>query len=107
MGRISMQEKVREFIEEYALSCNEKIRYIDLVSEIGELGKEILRQTDYGEKHYQVNERSVEEMGDCLFSILALCCEMNINADDALNYAMNKYKKRYISTGTISSNGKE
>lgn len=41
-----MQEKVREFIEEYALSCNEKIRYIDLVSEIGELGKEILRQTD-------------------------------------------------------------
>ena len=36
-----MQEIVENFIKKYNLSCGEKIRYIDLVSEIGELGKEI------------------------------------------------------------------
>ncbi len=43
-------------------------------------------------------------MGDCLFSILALCCEMNIDAEEALNFALNKYKQRNELKGNIGSN---
>lgn len=99
-----MQDKVRTFVNDYSVNHNEKIWYIDLVSEIGELGKEILKATEYGNKKVITNTTSIEEMGDCLFSILALCCEMNIDAEEALNFALNKYKQRNELKGNIGSN---
>lgn len=101
-----MQNKVRNLIDEYSLSCSENIRYIDLVSEIGELGKEILKETDYGKKDYVSNESSKEEMGDCIFSLLALCCEMKIDANEALDYALKKYRERFSAKGSIGSENK-
>ena len=98
-----MQQSVKEFLNQNRLTNNEQIRYIDLLSEIGELGKEILKSTDYGEKPYSSTESAFEEMGDCLFSILALCCEMNIEAEEALKYALEKYNKRLSATGKIGS----
>ena len=99
-----MQNTVKRFVMQNSLERNEKIWYIDLVSEIGELGKEILKETDYGKKDYALHETSVEEMYDCLFSLLALCCEMNIEAEKALTYAINKYQKRKKCKGDIGSN---
>lgn len=98
-----MQEKVNQLIKSYHLSCGVQNRYIDLVSEVGELGKEILKETAYGEKAYAVNETSLEEMGDCIFSLLALCSEMGIMANEALDYALAKYQKRLIEKGHIGS----
>ena len=98
-----MQNLVKEFIIKNNLSSNEQIRYIDLVSEVGELGKEIIKSTNYGEKPYLLNATTFEEMGDCLFSILALCCELNIEAEEALKFVIEKYNKRLDATGTIGS----
>ena len=98
-----MQDKVKKAVEEYHLSCGAAVRYIDLVSEIGELGKEILKETEYGDHEYTINETSIEEMGDCIFSLLALCSKMEIDADSALDYALEKYKKRFCEKGNISS----
>lgn len=98
-----MQNIVKRFYEENNLSCSTSIRYIDLVSEVGELGKELIKITDYGKKQYTITETVLEEMGDCLFSILALCCEMNIESKHALNYALKKYEKRLNYKGDISS----
>lgn len=98
-----MQNLVKDFLDHNNLYCGEKIRYIDLSSEIGELGKEIIKSTNYGKKQYTLNESTVEEMGDCLFSILALCCEMDIDAEKALRYALEKYQNRFDAKGTIDS----
>ena len=98
-----MQKAVKEFLENNHLYCGEQIRYIDLSSEVGELGKEIIKSTNYGKQQYSMNESALEEMGDCLFSLLALCCEMNIDADQALQYALEKYQKRLGAKGTIDS----
>lgn len=89
-----MQNKVKKLVEEYNLSCGTAARYMDLVSEIGELGKEILKKTEYGQKDYAINETSIEEMGDCIFSLLALCSEMEIDAVEALDHALEKYRNR-------------
>ena len=102
-GEMFMQNSVKEFLEKNKLFNSEQIRYIDLVSEIGELGKEIIKSTDYGKIPYSLNETTFEEMGDCLFSILALCCEMNIDADKALTFVIEKYSKRLGATGSIGS----
>ena len=40
-----MQKIVKEFLDNHNLYCGETIRYIDLSSEIGELGKEIIKST--------------------------------------------------------------
>ena len=36
------------FLDEYKLRCGITERYIDLSSEVGELGKELLKAMDYG-----------------------------------------------------------
>lgn len=98
-----MQKRVKDFVEQYSLSCGVRNRYMDLVSEVGELGKEILKSTDYGKTSFQTTDAAKEEMGDCLFSILALCEEMNIDAHDAMNGALRKYAQRFEKAASIGS----
>ena len=98
-----MQNLVAEFISKYQLQTDEQTRYIDLVSEIGELGKEILKNTEYGKVKFTKSSRMTDEIGDCLFSLLALCCELNIDAKDALCDALAKYELRFDTKGDISS----
>lgn len=99
----SMQDFVNAFIKKYQLQTDAKTRYIDVASEIGELGKEILVSTDYGKMDLDVNAQMADEMGDCLFSILALCCELDIDAQEALAKALAKYEKRFAKKGDIGS----
>jgi len=98
-----MQKIVKDFMDKYNLHTNWQIRYIDLVSEVGELGKEILTGTDYGKKEYGHTPDASGELGDCIFSLLALCCEMNIDAAEALQQAIVKYEARFLQKGNIGS----
>lgn len=103
-----MQRIVEEYMKRYGLTSHEEIRYIDLVSEVGELGKEILKSSDYGSKSLtagpqEVGHNAKMEMGDCLFSLLALCCGMGIDAREALEAALAKYERRYLTGSRIGS----
>ena len=98
-----MQKLVEDFINKYNLRTNEQIRYIDLVSEVGELGKEILNDTNYGKNNYSHTSQTTDELGDCLFSLLALCCEMNVDATSALQQVLAKYEARFAEKGSIGS----
>lgn len=94
---------VDQFMTLHGLHTTPQTRYIDLVSEIGELGKEILTTTNYGKKDYWPTPNGIMEMGDCLFSIIALCHAMDIDLQMAIGEAMKKYKKRFAEKGAISS----
>ncbi len=96
-----MQKSVEEFLTRYDLHCGKNLRYIDLVSEIGELGKE-LQGCDYGNSDYQ-STASAKEEGDCIFALIALCCGMGIDAEEALNSALTKYERRFAAKGSINS----
>ena len=100
-----MQQFVRDFINKYNLRTNQQTRYIDLVSEVGELGKEILDATNYGKQEYSQTPETKGELGDCLFSLLALCVEMNVDAKDALQQALAKYEARFAKKGHVGSGG--
>jgi len=100
-----MQQSINNFINKYNLHTNPETRYIDLVSEVGELGKEILTATSYGKNEFSTTTNAEAELGDCLFSIFALCTEMNINAEDALQKALAKYEARFAQKGHIGSGG--
>ena len=90
-----MQKTVSDFIQKHNLQTTPEIRYIDLTSEIGELGKEILLSSNYGANKYSKTHETEDEIGDCLFSLLALCCALDIDAETALHKALEKYEKRF------------
>lgn len=98
-----MQQTVRNFIQIHNLQTDPHTRYIDLISEIGELGKELVKATNYGKAPYQQTANAAAELGDCMFSLLALCDAMDIDAQDALAGALAKYQKRFAEKGHVGS----
>ena len=96
-------EKVYDAVQQFQLNCGYEARYIDLVSEIGELGKELLKGSDYHKSSLNITANTAEEMGDCLFSIIALCQELSINPESALDLALEKYKQRFVVKQGIGS----
>ena len=99
----NFMELVSNFIIKHQLQADASIRYMDLVSEVGELGKEIIKSTNYGKKDFSMTAQMADELGDCLFSLFALCHELNIDAQEALNHSLFKYEQRFAYKGDISS----
>lgn len=102
-----MQQWVRKAARDYGLAGDVASRYIDLTSEVGELGKEVLRATGYGRAPRALTEAFAEEVGDCLFSLLLVCEAAGIDAEAALHAALEKYAARWRQGGGIGSQGRE
>lgn len=97
------QKTIRDFNAKYNLAGSIETRFIDLSSEIGELGKEILEGTNYGEKEFSRTDNLESEFGDVLFSLIsaANCAGVDLNA--AMEKVLNKYKTRFNEKGHIGS----
>ena len=101
-----MQNKVKEFnkIKNVSLKpMSPESRLMDIVSEVGELSKEVLKNTDYGTKAFSVSEDYIMEYGDVLYSLLSLADETGIDSNEALDKVLDKYRKRLLSKGDIGS----
>lgn len=98
-----MQAKVQAFLETHGLQLAADIRYIDLASEVGEVGKALLKASGYGTCNPAYASDLTMELGDCLFSLLALCTATGVHADTALEMALAKYRQRYAEKGSIGS----
>lgn len=100
---LKMQKVVKEIVEKYNLETSIESRYIDLVSEVGEVGKEILKSNDYGKKEFLKTDNMELEIGDALFSLICISNSLNIDIDKVLNDSIKKYEKRFEEKGNISS----
>ncbi len=49
----TMQGLVSKLVKRYGLETTPELRYVDLTTEVGELGKELLKGSDYGKKHWK------------------------------------------------------
>ena len=98
-----MQEKVKEVIQKYGLKSSTEVCMIDLVSEVGELGKEVLKGDDYGRKSFSITDNVESELGDVLFSLMCIASNMDISLETALNGVLLKYEKRFQDKGNIES----
>jgi len=96
------QDEVASFIQEHEIESPPAYRLLDLVSELGEVSKDVAESTDYGDSPEELSIKS-DEIGDVLFSLLALAEAIEINADEALDEALEKYEKRITDSGTASS----
>ena len=98
-----IQEKVNKMVKKYNLESSIEIRFIDLVSEVGELGKEILKGNDYGKRKFQNTYNLESEFGDVLFSLTCIANSLNIDLKNDLDVALKKYNDRFSAKGDIGS----
>ena len=85
---------IHEFLEEYHLHLDPSSRYIDFMSEAGQLGTAILNTTDYGTKPLELNEDLKKEAGDTLFALLAFLSECGLDAEELSRETLMHYRKR-------------
>ncbi len=97
------QERAAEFARSHGLSMVPRIRFADLVSELGELSKELLKSSDYGNRSLTVTAGMEEELGDCVFSLLCLADCLGIDAEKALEGALAKCERRFSEKGEVGS----
>ena len=98
-----LQRKVRGFCEKHGLTCPLEFRFLDLVSELGELAKEMIKSSDYGKGEFKFRREIKEELGDVTFSLIVLANQLNVDLEEALNSAMEKYERRIKERGSPSS----
>lgn len=99
---MEQQQRVATFIEEHEMESPPAYRLLDLISELGEVAKDATESTDYGASPEELEIKS-DEIGDVLFSLLALADTLEIDADEALEEALTKYEERITGHGSATS----
>lgn len=97
------QRRVATFLHQHHLQYDPATHALDLASEVGEVAKEILLATDYGQRTPQASPELAEEIGDALYSLLALAEACEVDAETALGAAMDKYEHRLRERGEAGS----
>lgn len=99
----NMQDLVSEIVKKHDLETVPELRFVDLTSEVGELGKELLKGSNYGTKELEKTKNLSLEVGDTLFSLICLANSLDIDLQTALENVIEKYKVRFNQKGRIGS----
>lgn len=99
---MEQQEKVAEFIEEHDLDGTTEFRILDLVSEVGEIAGDATKTAEYGLEKDKLDVKE-DEIGDAFFSLLAVSESLDVDAEEALEMALDKYRERMEKTGDAGS----
>lgn len=98
-----IQNKINIFTKDKNLNSTVGIRIIDLASEVGELSKEVLKGTDYGNREFTITEEWESELGDVLFSLICIANQTNSDLESCLKVVLKKYEKRFETKGNLGS----
>lgn len=98
-----LQRLVKDFTQDKGIESKVEVRIIDLVSELGELSKEILKSTNYGRSDFTSSQQFKEELGDVFFSLISIANESNTNLEESLKIVLEKYNDRFAQRGGIDS----
>lgn len=96
------QRRVEKFMQDHGMKGKPEFRILDLLAEAGEIAGDAAKSSEYGLKRENI-EVSEDEIGDTLFSLLAVCNSLDIDADEALETSLEKYRERIEETGDAGS----
>ena len=107
MKLYEIQARVVTFVEKHQIEASPEMRLLDLISEVGELSKEILKANNYGKEAFELSSDQqatwTEELGDAFFSLICLANSTQVDLDDALHQVLNKYALRLQVKGDAGS----
>lgn len=93
------QKQTQEIIDKFDFNWSTYVQYIHLVEEVAELGEAITvnngdRKSGSGEKALADHSDIAEEIGDSLFSVIAVANKLNIDSAEALEAAFKRYQNK-------------
>lgn len=94
-----LQEQIQGFVRNYDLNEDIPSRVLDLSSEVGEVAKEVLNGTNYGDHAFVMTPKFEEELGDVLFEILCIANAADIDLANAIHGTILKMKHRIERNG--------
>lgn len=96
------QDRVRTFAAEHDMTAPPAYRVLDLVAEVGEIAADAAKTSEYGASPTAIDVAD-DEIGDALFSLLLVAESMDVDADAALETALQKYERRLADSGDAGS----
>lgn len=100
---MDMVKQIKEFNKRLGDGLKPEIRMLDIASEAGELSKEVIKSTSYGERPFRVTNGLEMELGDLLYSTISFALETGIDPNEAVEKVINKYENRMNAKGNIGS----
>jgi NTP pyrophosphatase (non-canonical NTP hydrolase) len=94
---------VKCFVTENDLSLLTHTRVLDLAAEVGELAKEVLKGSSYGQEPFSPTENWADELGDVFFSLIFVANSTGVDLEAALAQTLEKYRQRLGRSGEMSS----
>lgn len=96
------QDRVATFLDENDMRAPPAYRLLDLQAEVGELAADAAKTSGYGDAPDDLAVKE-DELGDALFSLLALAEELDVDAGAALETSFAKYEDRIDASGDAGS----
>lgn len=106
MTQINWQTRAHHFAQKRNLYHSPGVYALDLMSELGEVAKEILIASAYETQETQFRSQFADELGDVLYSLCLLASSANIDLEEAFTNTLHKYEQRWEATGKIGSQSK-
>lgn len=100
---MNWQQQAVHFAQQHQLQHTASAHALDVMSELGEVAKELLKATQYGEESAQFRPEIVEEIGDLLYSLCLLAEAAGVDLEMAFQKTLKKYERRWQSQGHIGS----
>lgn len=94
MDLSQLQAQIQKFVDDNNWDSPPEHRVLDLVSEAGEVAKEVLTITKYGKEPVTKSENLTQELGDTLYSLIVVANKFNVSLEEALSLVLIKYKNR-------------
>lgn len=90
-------------MEAHGLETDAVHRALDVVSEVGEVAKEVLRATQYGTTRFATSDGWEAEVGDVAFSIICPANTTGVDLEKSVLKALKRYAERIKSTRDAGS----
>lgn len=92
-------QPLREFIAQHHLETQPAYSLLDIMSELGEVAKELLQGTDYGRGSGTADAtRMREEIGDLMFAVAYLSTLYDVDPEAAMWESVHKFERRLQSS---------
>ena len=97
------QHRVARFVAQHDLEAGVEIRLLDLLSELGEVAKEVLKGNEYGASGLVQTQAWEEELSDVFFALICLANTTGVDLDRGLQKVLQKYALRVQAKGSPGS----
>ncbi|MCA9948005.1 MAG: hypothetical protein KDE48_00020 [Anaerolineales bacterium] len=94
MKQLNWQTQANDFAQKHNLQHSASVYALDLMSELGEVAKEILLASEYGQQPPRFTPDIAAELGDVLYSLCLLATAVDVDLETALARTLNQYESR-------------